>query len=225
MRYMGSKARLAKHILPVLEPYRKEFWVEPFVGGGNMIDKVACARIGADTNKYVVALLCALRDGWLPPDTLSREEYEDIKNNKDDYPEHLVGFAGTSMSFGGKFFGGYAFYQKGTFVRDICGEQRRYCLKQAPLLKGAEFKVCSYKDLEIPDSSLIYCDPPYRGTTKYGEGFNHDDFWRWAERQNNIFVSEYSAPEGWKPIWQKEVSSTLDTTKSKRNVEKVWCKI
>ena len=41
---MGSKARIAKHILPIMldEAEKKGItkWVEPFVGGGGMIDKV-----------------------------------------------------------------------------------------------------------------------------------------------------------------------------------------
>lgn len=49
MKYMGSKARIAKHILPVMLAYRKDddqLWVEPFVGGGNIIDKVGGNRLG-----------------------------------------------------------------------------------------------------------------------------------------------------------------------------------
>ena len=41
---MGSKARIAKHILPIMleEAEKKGItkWVEPFIGGANMIDKV-----------------------------------------------------------------------------------------------------------------------------------------------------------------------------------------
>ena len=44
MKYMGSKARIAKHILPImLEEAEKKgitTWVEPFVGGNNMIKTV-----------------------------------------------------------------------------------------------------------------------------------------------------------------------------------------
>ena len=42
MKYMGSKNRIAKHILPIILKDRKEnqYYVEPFVGGANMIDKV-----------------------------------------------------------------------------------------------------------------------------------------------------------------------------------------
>jgi len=44
MKYMGSKNRIAKHLLPIMlaecEKHNIEKWVEPFVGGANMIDKV-----------------------------------------------------------------------------------------------------------------------------------------------------------------------------------------
>ena len=41
---MGSKNRIAKHLLPIMlkeaEKHGITKWVEPFVGGGGMIDKV-----------------------------------------------------------------------------------------------------------------------------------------------------------------------------------------
>jgi len=44
MKYMGSKNRIAKHLLPIMlaecEKHGITKWVEPFVGGANMIDKV-----------------------------------------------------------------------------------------------------------------------------------------------------------------------------------------
>ena len=56
---MGGKSRIAKDIVPIiqkciddnhLEPY-----IEPFVGGGNIIDKVKChTRIGNDSNEYLI---------------------------------------------------------------------------------------------------------------------------------------------------------------------------
>jgi DNA adenine methylase len=44
--------------------YRKEnaCWVEPFVGGANMIDKVEGKRIGADLNEYLIEALILIRD-------------------------------------------------------------------------------------------------------------------------------------------------------------------
>ena len=44
MKYMGSKNRIAKFVLPIMIKEANEkgitTWVEPFVGGANMIDKV-----------------------------------------------------------------------------------------------------------------------------------------------------------------------------------------
>ncbi len=38
---MGSKARIAKHILPIILKDRKDgqWYVEPFVGGANLIEE------------------------------------------------------------------------------------------------------------------------------------------------------------------------------------------
>ena len=68
MKYMGSKNRIAKHILPIMlaeaEKHNITTWVEPFVGGGNMIDKVPSTfrKIGADLNPHTFAAMLAIRD-------------------------------------------------------------------------------------------------------------------------------------------------------------------
>lgn len=43
MKYLGSKNKIAKYLKPIIESYLtedKEFYIEPFVGGANMIDKI-----------------------------------------------------------------------------------------------------------------------------------------------------------------------------------------
>ncbi len=69
MKYMGSKNRHAKELLPIILKDRQpgQWYVEPFVGGANMIDKVDGNRIGADSNEYVAALWKAISDGWVAP--------------------------------------------------------------------------------------------------------------------------------------------------------------
>lgn len=69
MKYMGSKNRIAKHILPIILRDRRvdQYYVELFVGGANMIDKVTGPRLAGELNKYVLALLQKVADGWLPP--------------------------------------------------------------------------------------------------------------------------------------------------------------
>src|SRR5574343_212970 len=110
MQYMGSKAKLAKFIIPVILQNSKNpyCWVEPFVGGCGMIKNVNCPRIGGDTNEYLIALWKAVQSGWIPPSDISEELYGEIKNNKESYPKELVAFVGFGCSFGGKWFGGYA---------------------------------------------------------------------------------------------------------------------
>ena len=68
MKYMGSKKRIAKFILPIMlaeaEKNRLTTWVEPFVGGANMIDKVPdmFERVGYDLNEHVIHALIDIRD-------------------------------------------------------------------------------------------------------------------------------------------------------------------
>ena len=58
--------RRYKHIAEVqkyIDDYGIEKYIEPFVGGANIIDKIHCKRrIGADKNKYLIALLKRVRD-------------------------------------------------------------------------------------------------------------------------------------------------------------------
>lgn len=86
MKYMGSKNRIAKHILPIMLKEMEEkgytTWVEPFVGGCNMIDKVPdkYKRIGADLNEHTIAAMLCIRD--FPdktPDNVSEEYYRQLK--------------------------------------------------------------------------------------------------------------------------------------------------
>ena len=80
MKYMGSKARHAKDLLPIILANRKEgqWYVEPFVGGANMIDKVDGNRIGADFNSYLISMWNNLMSGWTPA-KVDRELYKEIK--------------------------------------------------------------------------------------------------------------------------------------------------
>lgn len=58
----------------------------------------------------------------------------------------------------------------------------------------------SYELVEINtpiESTIIYCDPPYKGTAKYqsGVGFDYDAFYSWVNNNHyKVYVSEYAAP-------------------------------
>ena len=227
---MGSKAKYAKYILPIILKDRRpgQFYVEPFVGSGNLIAKVDGNRIGADINNYLISFHLAMQNGWTPPENVSEQEYNDIRLNKDKYPPELVAFVMFSCSYAAKFGAGYARGKnsKGEY-RNYALEGKNNCLGYKPKLDGVIFKCCSYDELEIPNNSIIYNDIPYKNTTKYKDKFDHAKFWIWAENMVNkghkVFVSEYSAPENWNCVWHKEVFNSLTkNTGSKKGIEKLF---
>jgi len=228
MTYMGSKRRIAKYILPIMLRERKGMpWVEPFVGGANMIDKVLTGvRIGSDVHKYLIDLLIAVRDGWIPPETVTEEEYKKIKTNPGLYESRLVGFVGFGCSFGGKWWNGYARDKEG--LRNFARESKNNLLKQASSLKGIDFRNCSYDKLILPpEPCLIYCDPPYSKTSKYKgiETFDSNKFYQWCrdrkEEGHTVFVSEYNAPDDFELVWQMEITCAINNQKTKnRNTKR-----
>ena len=233
MKYMGSKARHAKALLPfILRDHKPGMWyIEPFVGGANMIDKVspqvATKRLGCDTHEYLIAMWQAVSEGWKAPTNITEEQYNDIRKNKENYPKELVGYVGFALSYSGKWFGGWC--RDGAGKRNYVEESYKNANKQFPSLFGVHFENKSVFDIDFSrfGKSTIYCDPPYAGTTKYKDDFDHDRFYEWCrERRNeghNVFVSEYNMPEDFICIWSKEVNSSLTKdTGSKKGVEKLF---
>lgn len=208
MQYQGGKARQAKHIAPHIVRYidYKFRYVEPFVGSGSVTSEVCKLRpqtevLASDANAYVIALHQRLQQGYQPPSIVSRELYEDIRYNKEAYEPELVGFVGHGLSYGGKWFGGYA---SGS-VRNYAQTARNRLFKLHATMHNVQFHCQSYSDLSIPYRAVIYCDPPYAGTTGYAgtNDFDSDKFWRWCAeitltRDSVVLVSEY---EGAPPPW------------------------
>lgn len=236
MKYMGSKARHAKELLPIiLKDHTPDMWyVEPFVGGANMIDKVdpkiAPKRLGCDVHEYLIGLWQAVSKGWTPPNTFTEMEYNDIRKNKEDYPKEVVGYVGFPLSFGGKWFGGWArgFTSKNK-PRDYVDEAYRSMLKQQKSLVGVHFQHKSVFDIDFSrcGKSTIYCDPPYAGTTKYKDDFDHERFYRWCRDRHKeghkVFISEYNMPDDFICVWSKEVNNSLTKdTGSKKGIEKLF---
>lgn len=228
MVYMGSKNRIAKELIPIITKDLKpnQWYVEPFVGGANMIDKIEHPyKLGADNNKYLIALLEAVQNGQELPEHITKDEYIAVKTNKDNYPDWYVGFVGFISSFRAKFFGGYSGYctTKTGIQRNYIKERINNILKQN--LDGIKLVCSSYDALDIPANSVIYCDPPYNGTTKYKDSFDSDAFWQWcrdkAKEGHTVYVSEYNAPEDFKCIWEKQINSNLGGT-SKTATEKLF---
>lgn len=228
MKYMGSKNRIAKELLPIILKDRKpnQWYVEPFVGGGNMIDKVDGNRIGADVNKYLIEALISIRDCLVDLPRNNKEFTEiDYKQLRNDDNYKYKGYAGFCFSYGGKWLGGWR--RDKDNKRDYINEGYKNALNQSPLLQGVRLVHSNYQDLVIPPNSIIYCDPPYANTTKYKDDFNHAEFWKWCREKHKeghtVFISEYSAPEDFDCIWEKKIVSSLTKdTGSKNAIEKLF---
>lgn len=234
MHYLGSKARHAADIIAFTQSKRKtgQTYCEPFVGGGNMMCRVPAdlgPRIGNDYNFHMVQLLDQVGNhGWLPPETMTEKEWKVIARTQKKPPmaegpeAALFAFAATGPTFGSVWFGAWANdYEgkEGTRYR----QSRDAAIKDAPGLKGVKFYHSAngggdFKNLTknglIPPESVIYCDPPYVGTTGYDgammkitvgadAGMNTwkaYNFWKWADKLvdegHTVYASEYKGPLG-----------------------------
>lgn len=220
MIYMGSKNRIAKHIVPIIQSYIDSSgctkYLEPMVGGGNVIDKIKCeTKTGSDIDNYVIAALNGLQKGLKPPKEVTREFYYEVKNNKDKFTDFIVGYIGYELSFGGKWFGGYRKLDYQKHSGDIYSYKS--CVNQAARLKDIKFQCCSFLDYLALKGYVIYCDPPYRGTTKYKtDEFPYESFYDWCRdmsKDNIVLVSEYSMPADFRRIWEKEIKITFDSNR------------
>lgn len=236
MQYMGGKYLISSEIANIINPFTwggeqdKESVHRPFVSlfcGGCAIEaKVkADVKICNDLHPYLIAMWQGLQNGWIPPDAISKEEYQYIKAHKDEDPA-LTGFVGFGCSFGGKWFGGYAHDKRGD---DYCGQAKRGVMRDMTGLKNAIFVCGDYRDVVIPEHSVIYADPPYAEITGYSTGaFNHDEFWDYmrqlAKQGHKVFISEEHAPDDFMCIWQKEKIRTLkkDDNTSMVRIERLW---
>lgn len=225
MWYMGSKRRLAKHILPIILADRKpeQWYVEPFCGGCNSLEHVENPRIANDIHPYLISMWRAIQAGWVPPEHITENEYNHIRLHRDEYMPALVGYAGF-CSFGAKWFGGFPRASN----KDKTNDVYRNIMKQAPKLQGVQFYNVEYYEIPIPPDSIVYCDPPYAGTTKYRTSeFDHEFFWEWCRQLEQtgrqVFVSEYAAPDDFECVFEREQKTTINTN-NQPAIERLWRK-
>lgn len=238
MKYTGSKARISKEITKIFNEIIEENkivnYIEPFVGGANVIENIVCEnRYGFDNNEYVIALWNALLNGYNPPSFISRDEWYNVKNNFDSFSKEYIGLVGICASYNGCWFTSYG----GFAIRRTNGHKEEYYRQavnniknQLPKLKDVKFSVKNYLDLKIDkiNNCLIYCDPPYQqGKNRYKEGnkFNHDEYWDWVRKislNNFVICSEYFAPEDFIIIYEKQLAKTHPSQEKVSPTEKLF---
>lgn len=230
---MGSKAKFAKELIPIVQKYIDDnnikTYIEPFVGGANVIDKIKCeTRIGNDYDSLVIDLLKDYTTDLKLPELPSKEHYYDVRDNADKYDKAyrsaILLFASYNARVYGGCYGAFANTKDGT-VRNYFQEAKRNFEKQLPNLKDIIFINKDYRELDVPKNSLIYCDPPYQKGIGYESDFDHCIFWDWVReksKNNIVLVSEYEAPSDFKVVWKQQVKTHMNNRNKIDRVEKLF---
>ena len=93
---------------------------------------------------------------------------------------------------------------------------------------GVELMAKSYDKLLIPDNSIIYCDPPYRGKKKYNIDsiFNHDRFYDWcvkmSQKGHKVFVSENDMSLPFREVWSMPLKNRLALNTTINTTERLY---
>ena len=214
MAYIGGKARGSDHITSLLNHrlFNGMDYLEPFVGYAHILRRVERKNSyrASDCNELLVTLLKGVQNGERFPN-ISKREYDSLRYETNDHSFRRA-VAAFAYSYKGGEWRGYFNKRRD---RSYADEHKRYheLLFRNSVFQNTRLSCTDYRRL-IPREKLIYCDPPYKGTTGYNDGavFNHDEFWDYMRRwsQNNIvFVSEYHAPRDFKCIAKREKNNNL----------------
>lgn len=245
MRYLGGKSRTAKQIAAIVSP--TGLWWEPFCGGLSVSVALAAisrqAGVVSDANLAVISLYRSVQAGWVPPEggTVTVEDWHAAKLLPDTDPRKaLIGIGG---SYGAIWFRWptvekrVEWHKKQRYWNNIdpIGAAGRSVVAKVADLTAAR---CAFEHIDFlaPDTAppagteVIYCDPPYEGTTGYEDAtgpFDHVAFWRrciaFSALQGpapgatiRVYVSEYACPQ-WVPheqVWSRSSGCMITGTGS-----------
>lgn len=97
-------------------------------------------------------------------------------------------------------------------------------LQQLERIERLEFSSKDYRDVNIKQNSIIYCDIPYKKTQSYDNQFSHEDFYNWASVQKNpVFISEYDIDDTRFFLLKKfKKRCKLSAAKNNLSIEKLY---
>jgi len=238
LKYIGSKARFAPEICAILQDYiyrlNIKTYIEPFVGGFNIIDKIKCkTRIGNDIDSLVCDLVTSCRNDpslLRLATTPTRDKYYDVRDNPAIYQNWYRAAILLFGSYNARVYGGCygaTSKTKDGKTRNYFEEAKNNFIKQLPSLDGILISCCDYKYIVPPsnETALIYCDPPYADGIGYNSEFDAVEFWEWCRRLSEkhiVIISERAAPDDFVCIWQQETKSHLNNRAKKAVIEKLF---
>ena len=237
---------MRKHLYALLRPYLEQgyHYGEPFLGMASVASYVASqghkGLTLSDASPFVHGFWDAMIFGQeIDWSLLTEENYHSLRaGNQRHNPEFVerYGYAvacalGFGCSFGEAWlrsrYWGHRLQSGTTLIHKTETTSRR----KASFLKNAEVELynLSYQDVPLRDKCLIYCDPPYRGTTcSYSaEPFDPKAFDQWcrerAREGHIVLVSEYTAPPDAEIIFTKPQKQTFShNAKTSERVELVY---
>jgi DNA adenine methylase len=228
MAYLGGKAKGAEHILECLNsPVFNSFdYIEPFCGYCHIVRRVKNKKkyTISDNNRFLIVLLKYIQKNKNKHPTINQEEYKRLRENPDKNPLRAA-YAAFCYSYNGKFFGGFV---EKYGDRNYPEERKKYYdeLHDNETFHKSKIQYVDYTKYMDVKNKLIYCDPPYSGTTEYHSTFNSDKFWddmRTISKNNYVFISEYTAPDDFICITQKtKRMSVAGRGATRKRVEKLF---
>jgi len=225
MQYLGGKHRIATMLAAYLESRRHgRLFVEPFCGGLSVTAAMTGPRVAVDAHAGLLVLYDAWRGGWRPPERVTEARYDELRRNQ-DLRDPLTTFAGFGLSFGGKWFGGFA---RGAAGRNYQENATRSLNKKIARCQDVLFGCADYRRLRPTSEHLVYCDPPYESTTSYSgvDRFNHAEFWAtvrsWARAGVTVLVSEYQAPADFTLVWEVLRNLAMQSTQARVRAERLF---
>jgi DNA adenine methylase len=208
MQYLGGKAGPGARIAQLCSERLGDnaLFVDMFCGSLNVVRHIETPRrLAVDACGPLIVMWRAALRGWVPPTEVSREEYDGVKVTQDPN-DPLTAFVLFGCSFGGKWCGGYA---KNRPTQRYAEHASHQVVAKASDCIGTVLEHADFQE-KCPGcwspGTVLYCDPPYAGTTGYTalKRFDSGAFWDWAgehaQRGVNVFVSEYSAPDSWQLV-------------------------
>jgi len=234
MRYLGGKARLGGRIVQAilndLGVKRLSLAVDLCSGAGGVTHRLADVSdkvVAVEAHPGLVALHKAVQAGWVPPEHVTEAEYQALRLARKPV-DPLTAFAEFGCSFGGKSWGGYARNEAGnTTARNYALNARRTVLKETrPNIDHTNADALAFET----DAEVVYCDPPYDGTTGYDAVAEVEAGAWWyrlatlAERGRACYLSEYAEvpPLGVEArlVWEAPTKEGL--RKAGARTERLW---
>lgn len=252
MKYMGSKRKYWKDIVPIIQRYINEHnievFIDAFVGAANLSEHIiAPIKIGNDLSFSLIGLhKQAQTDFSKIPTEGSREmwdrcysEWKRInalpqeERKESEIPFYEIGAIEWYGSFSGRGFpGGYAkpSETRNPYVssRNTHEKEAKTSLYQDIIFTCGDYRTILERFKELSDKKILfYFDSPYKGTKAYGISphFNFEEYYDYLRKISQTypcFISEQEMPEDFPIVWEKAAERTVGLDNHYQATEKLF---